>query len=131
MGLNGTPDRGALPCGGMVVVHRFDSTNGVIDSEPVAEFKAPGVELAGIDLCTFLPTGSGKSYRILVVDQGGDAVPSFDFDPENRTVTPSGVFAEDLSFPHGVDVSSDGEFVAISNYGDDSVRISRRRLLAD
>src|SRR5262245_51761408 len=93
MGLNGTPNRGAPPCGGMVVVHHFDPANGVIGREPIAEFKGAGVELAGIDLCTFLPTAPGKSYRILVVDQGADAVPSFDFDPDSRTVTPSGVFA--------------------------------------
>ncbi len=125
MGLNGSPNRGAPPCSGMVVVHRFDSANGIIAAQAIAEFKASGVALAGIDLCTFLPTAPGKPYRILVVDQGADAVPSFEFDPEDRTITPSGVFAEGLSFPHGVDVSSDGRFVAISNYGDDSVRIDR------
>jgi hypothetical protein len=125
MGLNGTPDRGALPCGGRVVVHRFDAANGVIDAKPVAEYEAPGVALAGIDLCTFFPTAPGRPYRILVVDQGADAVPAFEFDPERCTITPSGLFAEGLSFPHGVDVSSDGRFVAFSNYGDDSVRIDR------
>jgi hypothetical protein len=29
-----------------------------------------------------------------------------------------------LSFPHDVDVSADGKFAAIANYGDDSVRIA-------
>ncbi len=125
MGLNGSPDRGVPPCSGMVIVHRFDAAKGVIAAEAIAEFKAPGIELAGLDLCTFLPTASGKPYRILVVDQGADAVPSFEFDPEDRTITPTGVFADGLTFPHGVDVSSDGRFVAISNYGDDSVRIDR------
>jgi hypothetical protein len=125
MGLNGSPNRGEPPCGGMVVVHRFDAASGVIDPQPSAEFRAPGVALSGVDLCTFLPTAADKPYRILVVDQGADEVPSFEFDPRDRTIARSGVFAEGLSFPHGVDVSSDGRFAAISNYGDDSVRIDR------
>jgi hypothetical protein len=125
MGLNGTPNRGALPCGGRVRVHRFDAANGIIAAEPIAEFKPPDLALAALDLCTFAPTAPDEPYRILVVDQGVDAVFSFEFDPEDRTIGRSGVFADRLSFPHGVDVSADGRFVAFSNYGDDSVRIDR------
>jgi hypothetical protein len=29
------------------------------------------------------------------------------------------------SFPHGIDASADGRFVAITNYGDDTLRIMR------
>jgi hypothetical protein len=125
MGLNGTPNRGSLPCGGRVLVHRFDAANGILSAEPIAEFKPPDLALAALDLCTFAPTAPYEPYRVLVVDQGTDAVYSFHFDPENRTIERSGVFADHLSFPHGVDVSADGRFVAFSNYGDDSVRIDR------
>jgi hypothetical protein len=125
MGLNGTPNRGALPCGGRVRVHRYDAANGIISAEPIAEFKPPDLALAALDLCTFAPTAAGEPYRILVVDQGTDSVFSFDFDPADLTIERSGVFADRLSFPHAVDVSADGRFVAFSNYGDDSVRIDR------
>ena len=75
MGLNGTPDRRSLPSGGIVTVHRFDNMSGVIEAEPIAQWKATGLELAGADLCTFFPSLPNEPYRILVVDQGADLNP--------------------------------------------------------
>ena len=76
-------------------------------------------------MCTFLRTGPGRPYRILVVDQGTDALVSFAFDAERRTITSTGDFIAGLSFPHGVDISADGRFIAMPNQGDDSMRIAR------
>ena len=91
----------------------------------MAEFKAPAIDLASMDICKFLSAAPGEPYRILVVDQGADAITLFEFDAEDRTIAPAGVFAGGLSFPHGIDVSTDGRFVAMTNYGDDSVCIAR------
>lgn len=109
----------------MVSVHRFDAAQGVMAAQPLAAFKGAGIALAAVDMCVFLRTGPGQPYRILVVDQGADALASFAFDAEQRTITSTGDFIARLSFPHGVDVSADGRFIAITNYGDDSVRIAR------
>lgn len=125
MGFNGTPNRRALNSGGMLMIHRFDLASGVIAPQPLVELKGEGMSLATTDMCTFLPAASGKPYRIIVVDQGADAIPAYEFDAEKQTLVATGVFADGLSFPHGVDVSADGKFVAITNYGDDSLRIAR------
>jgi hypothetical protein len=125
MALNAFLGSQAPPTTGIVSVHRFDAANGVIDAQAVAEFKAPAIDLASMDICKFLPTAPGEPYRILVVDQGADAITLFEFDAEDRTIAPAGVFAGGLSFPHGIDVSTDGRFVAMTNYGDDSVCIAR------
>jgi DNA-binding beta-propeller fold protein YncE len=125
MGLNGTPDRRALPSGGMLTIHSYDARNGIIERCPLAEFRAAGTWMAGLDMCTVLPAGPGAPYRVLVVDQGADAVLSFEFTAKDPTIVPAGAFAAGLSFPHSVDVSGDGQFAAIANYGDDTVRICR------
>jgi 6-phosphogluconolactonase (cycloisomerase 2 family) len=125
MGLNGTRDRQALASGGMVTVHHYDAANGVLAAQAITELKGAGVALASVDMCTFLPTISGEPYRILVADQGADALLSFEFDAEQQTITSTDVFAAGLSFPHGVDVSANGRFVAMTNYEDDTVRIAR------
>ena len=107
------------------MIHRFDSATGVIAPEPLAEVKGEGMSLATTDMCTFLPTTSSKHHRIAVVDQATDAILAYEFDAEKQTLVPAGVFADGLSFPHDVDVSADGQFVAITNYGDDTLRIGR------
>jgi hypothetical protein len=48
-----------------------------------------------------------------------------EFDAQRQTLVAAGIFADGLSFPHDVDVSADGRFAAIANYGDDSLRIAR------
>lgn len=125
MGYNGTPNHQSLPTGGMLMIHRFDSASGVIAPEPLAELKGEGRSLATTDMCTFLPATSGKYYSIAVVDQATDAILAFEFDAKKQTLVVAGVFADGLSFPHDVAVSADGQFVAITNYGDDTLRIAR------
>lgn len=125
MGYNGTPQHQLVPTGGMLMIHRFDSASGVIAPEPLAEFRGEGMSLATTDMCTFLPTKPGKHYSIAVVDQATDAIQAYEFDAEEQTLVAAGVFADGLSFPHDVAVSADGQFVAITNYGDDTLRIAR------
>jgi 6-phosphogluconolactonase (cycloisomerase 2 family) len=54
-------------------------------------------------------------------------ITAFEFDAEAATLAFIGVFATGLSFPHGLDASADGKFVAVTNYGDDTLRIDRVR----
>lgn len=116
---------GAAPLGAMYSVHRFDAANGVIAADPVAELKGTSVSLGNVEMCTFVPTPPGRPYRILGANQAADTVTEFEFDAEDRTLSFAGVFAAEMSFPHGIDASSDGRFVAVTNYGDDTLRIAR------
>jgi hypothetical protein len=123
MGLNASRKEGLAPSGGMLSVHRFDAANGVIADEPLAQLRGVGSSLANMEICKFLPAMSARRYRILVADQGADVIPSFEFDAQARTLVSTGIFKAGLSFPHGLDVSADGRLVAMTSYGDDTVRI--------
>ena len=125
MAFNARPEAAALPPAGIVAIHPFDSEHGVIDPEPVARYDCSGGVLAYAEMCTFLPSTGGNRYHVLVTDQALDAVMSFEFDAEARTLAYAGAFAGGLSFPHGVSASADGRFVAVTTYGDDAVHVLR------
>jgi hypothetical protein len=108
--------------GGALSVHRYDPLTGVVAAEPVAEMTGTDVALRNIETCAFLPRARGGTYRILTANQGDDRVSAFAFDPR-RSLVSAGAFAEGLSFPHGLGVSADGRFAAITTYGDDCVHI--------
>jgi len=110
--------------GGMLSVHRFDAESGSVEADPVAQYRATGTDLGFLDMAIFLPVSSGGTYRILVTDQANDLIPAFSFDAAHGTLRPDGVFAENLSFPHGVDARADGRYVAITTFGDDSIHIA-------
>jgi hypothetical protein len=110
--------------GGMLSVHRFDAESGRVEANPIAEYRATGTDLGFLDMAIFLPGSSGDAYRILVTDQANDVIPAFSFDAAVGTLLPDGVFADNLSFPHGVDARADGRYIAITTFGDDSVHIA-------
>ena len=110
--------------GGMLRVHRFDAETGRVEADPVAEYRARGTDLGFLDMAVFLPTKGGETYRILVTDQANGLIPAFSFDAADGTLQPDGVFADDLSFPHGIDARADGRYVAITTFGDDSIHIA-------
>ena len=98
---------------------------GVSEPEPAAALTGTGAELGTVEMCTFLPRPPCRPYRILGANQGADTVTALDFDPARGRLGLAGTFAAGLSFPHGIDASADGRFVAITNYGDDTLRIAR------
>jgi hypothetical protein len=110
---------------GMLSVHRFDAPTGVIAGDALAELRGAGVRLLNPEMCTFLPGSPGDPYCILVTDQAADVATELEFDPAERTLAFTRVFVDGLSFPHGLDASADGRFVAITNYGDDTLRVCR------
>jgi hypothetical protein len=111
--------------GGMLAVHRFDLEHGIIEPKAVSEVLGSGAVLYAVESCAVLPPAPGRPCRILAVDQAADLVAAFDFSRETGTLAPAGVFAAGMSFPHGIDVSADGTYVAVTNYGDDTLRILR------
>jgi DNA-binding beta-propeller fold protein YncE len=125
LSMNASEKAGDDVSSGMLSIHRFDAARGVIDAEPVAESRDLGVWPAGLDICAFLPPMPGQAYGILTTNQAADMVTTFEFRPGDRRLAFVGVFLDGLAFPHGVDVSADGNFVAVTNYGDDTLRIVR------
>jgi DNA-binding beta-propeller fold protein YncE len=115
----------AAASGGMLAVHRFDAERGIIAPKAVAEIFSSSAALYAVESCTILPASASRPFRILAVDQAADLVRAFDFDASQGTLASAGVFAAGMSFPHGIDASPDGRFVAITNYGDDTLRIMR------
>src|SRR5262249_12548658 len=110
--------------GGMLRGHRFDAASGSVQADPVAEYRATGPDLGVLESAVFLPGKSGEAYRILVTDQANGLIPAYAFDVAAGTLRPDGVFADHLSFPHGIDTRADGRYVAITTFGDDNVHIA-------
>jgi hypothetical protein len=110
---------------GQLAVHAYAADSGVIAAQPLAVLATSDVSIRNAELCTFLPSAPGMPYRVLVANQGAGLVSSFVFHAARRTLAFAGTFAAGLSFPHGVDASADGRHVAVTNYGDDTLRIFR------
>lgn len=70
---------------------------------------------------------SADGKAIYCADQALDRVLSFSFDPQTGAVGKPVVVLKNpearLSFPHGIGVSPDGKYLAVSNYGDDKITI--------
>jgi len=124
-GLIATPVDSQLTDGGRITVHRFNSETGKIEVNPVAEYGGEELAPGFVDMSTFLPAKIGETYHILIADQGADRIPIFAFDADAATLVPAGVFAENLSFPHGIEACPDGGLVAVTTYGDDAIHIAR------
>lgn len=65
--------------------------------------------------------------HIIITDQAGDALVVYSFDTDRGLIDQhSQIFSGaefGLHFPHGLSLSPDEKYLALSNYGDDSVRI--------
>ena len=110
---------------GMLAIHRFDAEQGVISADAVAVLRSPDASLSAVEMTAFLPTIPGEPYRLLAANQGSDVIAAFAFDPAGPRLVSTGIFLSGLSFPHGLDVSADRRFVAVTNYGDDTLWICR------
>jgi DNA-binding beta-propeller fold protein YncE len=125
LSMNASEQAGDVVSAAMLSIHRFNAARGIIESHPVAELREVGVWPAGLEICAFLPNEPDQSYVVLTTNQVADVVTAFEFRADDRSLAFVGVFLDGLTFPHGVDVSTDGTFVAVTNYGDDTLRIVR------
>jgi DNA-binding beta-propeller fold protein YncE len=110
------------PFSGALTVYSFDSIHGVIDPTPVSTIGMSELLSVPEDVC-FSPDGT----FILVTNQGNDTVTIHAFDPETGQLGESRILLQNpeaqLSFPHGLNISPDGKYLAVTNYGDDTVKI--------
>lgn len=106
----------------LVVVYAFDVLKGVI-KKPVCMMDSAGLYLPD-DLALI------KNDRFLVLpNQGNDTLTVYPFDPKTGKIVDDYELIKNpeaqLSFPHGIGVSQDGDYLAVSNYGDDKFTIYR------
>lgn len=107
---------------GLVAIYPFDQETGTFHPITTSQI---GVN-EGLDVpedLLFYPDGS----CILVSNQGNDSISIHGFSSETGMITSNSVALEspeaNLSFPHGISISPDGNYLAVSNYGDDKITI--------
>jgi len=115
---------------GALAVYSFDRINGKIDPTPISVIGTSELLCVPEDVC-FSPDGSS----VLVTNHGNDTITIHAFDPITGQLGESGILLQNpeaqLSFPHGLNVSPDGKYLAVANYGDDTVKIYSLSKLKD
>lgn len=102
-----------------IAAYRFDPATHFIDPKPVGELFG----LVSAESLIFSPDGA----TLLAVDQVQDRVTAHHFDTKTGRIEGTYIALKNpeaqLSFPHGMSISRDGKFLAVSNYGDDKVTV--------
>ncbi len=109
-----------LPLQSLLVIRTFNASNGtvgeIISSVP-GTFSTEDIIL------------SNNNDAIIMSDQAHDALIIYPFDPETGLIDPNATIIENpeaqLSFPHGMALSEDGNYLVVANYGDDSFNLYR------
>lgn len=106
-----------------VDVHRHDPATGL--GELVGRTPDHWLGRGSVECVAWTPDGR----RLVATDQVGDQALIVDVDPRSGAVAGLanriGWAAGGLSFPHGCAVSPDGRWLAITNYGDGTLRLFR------
>jgi sugar lactone lactonase YvrE len=109
------------PGRGMIEIRTYDPTSGTL-GEAISE-SSPSLPLRCGEDIAWMPDGR----RLLVTDQEAERALLIDVEPATGAI--GAVSAEirraasGLSLPHGCAASGDGRWIAVTNYGDATVRI--------
>lgn len=109
--------------GPRLAIHRFDAKTGMIEEKSLVAFDNNNSLFGSFELAAFRPDINPKEYRLFITNQAQDKVVEVAFNPDQFSLQVSGSHRLNLSFPHGIDVSGDGKLIAVTNFGDDSIRI--------
>ena len=105
--------------GGALLSYRFDQETGLFDPEPISIIQ----EIDNVETVKFL---SGSNI-VVAVDQLSDEITAHEYNPETGEFGASLVALKaplaDMNLPHGVAITSDDQFMAVTNYGDDKLSI--------
>ena len=101
--------------------YAFDQTTGRMDFEPISHIEIGLSASEDILFHRYAPYA-------FISNQGNDTITVHEFDERagilrNEVHTCIGNPSAQLSFPHGISLSADGQYLAASNYGDDKVTI--------
>lgn len=107
----------------LLEVYTFDSVSGRIGS--CVDSSQEGNPSSIFEDVVFID----NDRMFILSDQCNDFLSIYAFDPKLGKIGSSPqIFHGDktgLSFPHGIGVSSDGKFLAVTNYGDDKLNVYR------
>lgn len=100
---------------GLLTVHPFDEVTGKMDPTPVSSIDhTRGLSFS--EDVRFFPDASA----ILVSNQASDTVSCYEFDGKTGQIGGDKEFLRNpesrLGIPHGIDISTDGKYVAVANY---------------
>lgn len=114
----------SLDCYGAIAIYAFDNVSGTLSQQPVCELVGHS-ELCTPDDVTF--SHDPLSSLIIAPTQGNDTIVFYTFDKKSNKIDPNFFTFTNpeakISFPHGISLSSDNKYLALSNYGDDKVTI--------
>ncbi len=100
----------------LLVVHRFNSDGSVGEFVSSAKGTFPLEDMALVQ----------NDSAIIVSDQGNDLLYNYLFNPITGQIgdgQPVENTEEQLSFPHGLGISQNGKYLAVTNYGNDSFSV--------
>jgi hypothetical protein len=104
-------------------LHRFDQRAGVFEDKPLAEIEFSNGKYVSIEDSCVIASGDPSVFNLICVDQANDKLQNFSINLKTLKIEYIGSISNDVSFPHGIDLSPSGEFLSAANYGDNSIRI--------
>jgi len=111
-------DSTRMPHESRLVVRPFDQAQGTLGDVICTVPGTFSIE----DLCL-----SRDEMRLFATDQAHDQLLIYPFNPDTGTISPHYVAHSNpdaqLSFPHGLNITRDGNYLAVTSYGDDSCNI--------
>lgn len=112
---------GPTKCRSIIAIYSYDCIIGIINTNPVCVINEN--DMFECDDINFSPDGK----YLAVPNQAGDSVHFYDFDKQTGLIKKNLALIKNpdakLSFPHGLSFSKDGNYLAVSNYGDDKITI--------
>ena len=105
-----------------ICIHRYAPQTGNIEIHPVAQYIHQSESNSAFEIGTFRKELKLDQYSLYITDQE-DKVYEFIFDSENKAIGLTGSYDDSIPFPHGIDLSPDGNYLAVTTLGDDSIKI--------
>jgi WD40 repeat protein len=105
-----------------ICIHRYVQDTGKIDRQLLAQYIHQSETNSAFEIGAFRAEPNQYQYSLFITDQE-DRVFEFKFDSQNRNIQLIGSFGDDLPFPHGIDLSPDGHYLAVTTLGDDIFKI--------
>jgi len=103
---------------GLIAIYTFDKETGVIAPEPMSVYRSKQKFDGGEDINFSL-----DDSFVIISEHAQDRIIIHEFDKTRgiigKKVSEIKNPEAQLSFPHGLNISSDGKYLAVANYGDD------------
>lgn len=106
-----------------LAIHKNDAATGVIEERSIAVLQDNNFLVNSFELAIFQPGIFPEGYRLYITNQFADKVVEILFNPIDNLLQITGSYGDNISFPHGIDISPDGKLLAVTNFGDDYLRI--------